>query len=101
MTLADAAMFLARFCPAQADVIAARAAALAVSRSLPDLRSSNGISLADLATETGISEQRLRFIEDGGLRVAQVHEAVAYVRALGGRLTLAADLGDSAPVNLC
>ena len=58
------------------------------------------MSLADLSIETGISEERLPLIEDGGLRVAQVYEAVAYVRALGGRLTFTAQLGESAPVQL-
>ena len=54
------------------------------------------MSLADLAVETGIDEERLRFIEEGGIRVAQVHEAVAYVRPLGRRLTLTVD-GDGEP----
>ena len=63
-------------------------------------RSSKGLRLADLSKQTGIGEQRLRDIEDGGLRAAQVHEVAAYVRALGGRLTLSADLGESAPVVL-
>jgi hypothetical protein len=53
-----------------------------------------------MATETGIGEERLRFIEDGGLRAAEVQEAAAYVRALGGRLTLTAKIGESDPVVL-
>jgi hypothetical protein len=58
------------------------------------------MSLADLSTETGISEQRLRDIEASGLRAAEVNEVAAYVRALGGRLTLTAKAGESAPVGL-
>jgi phage shock protein A len=100
VTFADAAAFLARFFPADGDAITERAAALSLAQSLAGLRQRNGMSLADLAVETGIDEARLRFIEDGGLRVAQVHEAVAYVRAVGGRLILSADVGEPAPVVL-
>jgi phage shock protein A len=100
VTFADAATFLARFFPSDSGAIAERAATLAAAESLASLRGSNGMSLADLSVETGISEDRLRLIEAGGLRLAQVHEAVAYVRALGGRLTLTADLDESAAVTL-
>ena len=100
VTFADAATFLARFFVADTGAIAAQAALLAVAQTLPGLRGSNGMSLSDLATETGIGEERLRFIEDGGLRAAEVQEAAAYVRALGGRLTLTAKLGESDPVVL-
>jgi hypothetical protein len=93
VTFADSATFLARFFPASAGAIGARAAELAGARSAAGLRGST--SLADLARHTGLSEQRLREIEDSGLRVTQVHEAVAYVRGLGGRLTLTAELSDS------
>ena len=98
VTFADSATFLSRFFPADTGAVAERAAVLAAAQSLAALR--NGMSLADLATETGISEERLRFIEAHGLRVAEVHEAVAYVRALGGRLTLTAELANAAPVTL-
>jgi hypothetical protein len=100
VTFADSATFLARFFPGDAGAIAERADALSVAQILAGLRTSNGMSLADLSAEAGISEERLRFIEERGLRVAQVHEAVAYVRALGGRLTLTAELDESAPVVL-
>jgi len=98
VTFADSATFLARFFPTQAGAIAAHAASLTAARSASGLRGSR--SLADLARHTGMSEQRLREIEDSGLRDAQVHEAVTYVRGVGGRLTLIAELGDSAPVQL-
>jgi len=100
VTFADPATFLARFFPSDSGAIAERAATLAAAQSLASLRSSNGMSLADLSVGTGISEDRLRLIEAGGLRLAQVHEAVACVRALGGRLTLTADIGESAAVTL-
>ena len=98
VTFPDLATFLARFFPADTGAVAERAAVLAAAQSLAALR--NGMSLADLATETGISEERLRFIEAHGLRVAEVHEVVAYVRATGGRLTLTAELANAAPVTL-
>jgi hypothetical protein len=100
VTFADPSTFLARFFPADTGAIAERAAILGVAQTLAGLRSDQGISLEDLATETGISEARLRVIEARGLRVADVREAVAYVRALGGRLTLTAELADGAPVPL-
>jgi hypothetical protein len=100
VTFADAATFLGRFFPADGGAIAERAAGLAVAQSLAGLRNGIGMSLADLSVETGITEERLRIIEEGGLRVAQVYEAVAYVRALGGRLTFIAEFGESAPVQL-
>jgi hypothetical protein len=96
VTFADAAAFLARFFPADDGAIAARAADLAAARSLAGLRGST--SLADLSNKTGISEQRLREIEARGLHDAEVHEAAAYVRAVGGRLRLTADVGEAAPV---
>jgi hypothetical protein len=98
VTFADAATFLARFFPAQASAMAARAVGLATARPLAELRGST--SLADLSNKTGISEHRLRQIEEGGLRVAEMYEAVAYVRGLGGRLTLTAELSDSDPVQV-
>ena len=96
VAFADSATFLARFFSAQASAVEARAAELAMARSLGELRGS--VSLADLSDKTGISEQRLRQIEESGLRAAQVHEAVSYVRGLGGRLTLTAELDE--PVQL-
>jgi phage shock protein A len=96
VTFAGAAAFLSRFFPSDRGAIAERAAALAGAQTLAGLRRSNGMSLADLAIETGIDEGRLRFIEAGGLRVAQVHEAVAYLRSLGRRLTMTVD-GDGDP----
>ncbi len=98
VTFADSATFLARFFPADTGAIATRAADLGAARSLAGLR--GGMSLAGLSSKTGISEQRLRDIEARGLRDAEVHEAAAYVRALGGRLTLTARLAESGPVLL-
>jgi hypothetical protein len=98
VTFADSATFLARFFPSQASGIAARAIDLAAARSAAGLRGST--SLSDLARQSGINEKRLREIEDGGFRDAEVREAVAYVRGLGGRLTLTAEVGESPPAEL-
>jgi phage shock protein A len=96
----DAASYLARFCPADGDAVVRRAADLAVARTLAELRADRGISVDDLALETGISAERLQAIEHEGLGVANVHEAAAYVRALGGRLSLTVRLGESAPIQI-
>ena len=58
------------------------------------------MTLADLAEAAGITPERLWFIEDGGLRVAQVREAVACIRALGGRLELTVAIPDGEPTEL-
>ena len=92
--------FLDRFFPEIERALRQRAAARAGADTISGLRRRRGLSLADLAAATGISEERLWVIEDGGLRVAQVREAVACVRALGGRLDLTADLDDAGPAAL-
>ncbi len=81
---ADPASFLARFFPADSAVIRERSATLASAVSLAVLRSSRGVSQAELARQA-LSPERLRLIEKHGLRAAWVHEAEAIVRALGGR----------------
>jgi hypothetical protein len=99
LTFDNPAAFLDRFYAGSADVIRHRAAARANATTLAELRRRSGVSLADLAEATGITEERLWFIEDGGLRVAQVREAVACIRALGGHLDLTADLaGETQPL---
>ena len=92
LTFDDSAAFLARFFAASADGIRRRAAARADADTLAELRRRRGVSLADLAEATGITQERLWFIEDGGLRVAQVREVAACIRALGGHLDVSADL---------
>jgi phage shock protein A len=99
-TFADAAAFLARFFPAAGDAVERRAAHLTAARTLADLRTERGISIEDLAVETGISAERLQRIERDGLRVAHVHEVAACIRVFGGRLRVTADLDDSARLEL-
>jgi hypothetical protein len=98
VTFADSATFLARFLPSQASAIQARAGELAAALSVAGLR--GNMSLAELAQKTGINVKRLAEIEEGGLRDADIREVGAYVRGLGGRLTLTAEMGPSAPVHL-
>ncbi len=74
----------------RAAAIAERAAALAAATSLAAERERRGMTLAALARATGMSGRRLAAIERDGLRSAAVFEVAAYVRALGGRLELAA-----------
>jgi phage shock protein A len=84
--------FLQRFFADNGGAIAERAVALAAGESLAGLRERRGISLVELARSAGISQWRLSLIEHDGLRSAAVSEVAAYVRALGGRLELAADI---------
>lgn len=96
----DSASFLDSFFPGQMSAVRQRAAARAGADTIAGLRRRRGLSLADLAAATGITEERLWVIEDDGLRVAQVREAVACIRALGGRLDVIADLDDAGPASL-
>jgi len=89
----DSAAFLDRFFAGSADGVRRRTASRARALTLTELREQRGVSLADLSEATGITQERLSFIEDEGLRIAQVREAVACIRALGGHLDLIADLG--------
>ena len=98
MTFADSATFLARFFPADTGAIAEHAAVLAAAQSLAGLQQRHepcGPGKRDRHQRGAAALYR-----GGGLRAAEVHEAVAYVRALGGRLTLTAELGNAAPVTL-
>jgi hypothetical protein len=99
LAFADSAAFLDRFFADRPSDIGQRAATRAGADTISALRRRRGVSLADLAAATGISEERLWVIEDDGLRVARVQEIVACLRALGGRLDLTAEL-EAGPVAL-
>ncbi len=92
LQFASAAEFLAEYFPAAQASVSARADALATASSLGGLRRERGLSLADLAGTSGLSEKWLGSTENGDLRTTSLHEVAAYVRALGGRLELAADI---------
>lgn len=91
--LADQAALLARFFPADDGAIARRAAVLASTLTLARLRVDRGLTIADVATRSGLSADRVAAIEQLGLRDARVHEAVALARALGARLELPGGAG--------
>jgi DNA-binding XRE family transcriptional regulator len=90
---ADASAVLAEFFPDRGDAIGAKAAALAASTVLADLRRKRGLTRAELAAFTGVNEYRLGLLEAGDLRHATLHELTACVRALGGTLEVTTLVG--------
>jgi hypothetical protein len=93
LTFAATAPFLAKFFPHAAGQVMRRAASLAAASTLQALRRKRGLSLDDLDTRTGMHAQELWELETGGLRSARLSQVAAYVRAVGGTLTLATDDG--------
>ena len=89
----DGATLLAKLFPDRDAAIRARAAELAGIGTLAGLRRKRELSIAEVARSSGLSEHRVWEIEHAGLRSVEVHEAAAYVRALGGRLDLTAEFG--------
>lgn len=89
----DTGEFLTRFFPQARAGILARAAALARRGSLASLRERAGLSAADLARATGMSERRMEALERGDLRQATLHELTEYVRAVGATLEVGANVG--------
>lgn len=89
----DADDFLIRFFPQARAGILARAAELAQRSSLAGLRERAGLSAADLAHATGISERRMDALERGDLRQATLHELAEYLHAVGARLEVGANVG--------
>jgi len=88
----EPAAFLANFFSGADDALMSRAAAVAATGSLADLRSAGGMSLDDLARATGLGTNRLEALEKGEFRNATLHELTAYLRALGGSLTVTAEV---------
>jgi len=84
--------FLEKFFPGNEGVIAARADVLRAAESLAGLRRGRGISLAELAKAIGVTESELWMLENGELGSATLHELGAYVGALGGSLTVTAEV---------
>jgi phage shock protein A len=85
---AEPGAFLARCFPSETAAVVERADVLASAVSLRELR--GGRDLAEVARITGISEDRLRWIDRHGLRGTTVGEAAAYIRGLGGRVEVTA-----------
>ncbi len=89
----DAATLLAKLFPDRDAPIRARAAELAGMDTLAGLRRKRELSSAEVARGSGLPENRVWEIEHAGLRSVEVHDAAAYLRALGGRLDLTATFG--------
>ena len=90
----DAQSFLAEFFPGEGPDIGAQAADLtarARSRTLAEVRIWMGLSQAQVAERMNVRQERVSAIERGELTATEVRTLAAYVRALGGRLELAAD----------
>ncbi len=90
----DAPSFLAGFFPGEGPDIGARAADLAAQasrRTLAEARIWMGLSQAEVAERMGVRQERVSAIERGELTATEVRTLAAYVRALGGRLAVAAD----------
>jgi len=90
----DARSFLSEFFPDEGQDITARAADLAArasSRTLAQTRIWMGLSQAQVAERMNVRQERISAIERGELTATEVRTLAAYVRALGGRLEVAAD----------
>jgi phage shock protein A len=96
----DAATLLAKLFPDRGAEIRARAAELAEVGTFAALRRERELSIADVAATARLAEHRVWEIEHAGLRSVELHEAAAYVRALGGRLDLTATFGSGERTSL-
>jgi len=87
VAVAGAAAFLDRFFAGQGrqSGITERAAVLATARTLADLRQARDLSIADVATRSGLSARQL---ESDGIRSADVEDLALYLGALDMRLDL-------------
>jgi transcriptional regulator with XRE-family HTH domain len=83
------------FAEDEPEVARLRAELLARHRAyrLVEARKRRGLRQADIAREMGVSQARVSQIEHG--IVSEVATLAAYVAALGGRLKVVADFGDS------
>lgn len=65
------------------------------SRLLAEIRASQGETQTAIALRMGVSQARVSAIEHGAIGRSEVDTLAAYVEALGGKLKLVADFGDS------
>jgi hypothetical protein len=89
----DAGALLTKLFPDRDGAIRTRAAELADVAAFAALRRERELSIGDLAASAGLTGQRVWQIEHAGLRSVELHEAAAYLRALGGRLDLTVAFG--------
>jgi|SRR5215470_1030098 len=62
---------------------------------LAEVRKSQGETQVGVARRMGVTEARVSAIEHGEISRSEVDTLAAYVEALGGKLKLVADFGDS------
>jgi DNA-binding XRE family transcriptional regulator len=65
---------------------------------LAEIRASHGETQTAVAERMGVSQARVSAIEHGEVSRSEVDTLAAYVEALGGKLKLVADFGDSSIV---
>jgi DNA-binding XRE family transcriptional regulator len=84
----------------EADIAAERSRLLAEIRAhrLAEIRASQGETQTVIARRMGVSQARVSAIEHGEIGRSEVDTLAAYVEALGGKLKLVADFGDSSVV---
>jgi hypothetical protein len=97
VAFADTATFLHKSFPHLGSYISARSAELAAATTIAGLRRRRGLSLADIAAATGLSESALWKLETTDLRSARIDDVAGYVQALGGNLELTAVADHGAP----
>jgi DNA-binding XRE family transcriptional regulator len=89
------------FTPAEeAEMAAERSRMLAELRAhkLAEIRMNQGETQVTVAQRMGVSQARVSAIEHGQVGRSEVDTLAAYVEALGGKLRLIADFGDSTVV---
>jgi predicted XRE-type DNA-binding protein len=64
------------------------------ARRLVQVRKRQNATQAEVAAAMGVSQARVSRIEKGQLERGEVETLAAYVKALGGKLTIIADFGD-------
>jgi hypothetical protein len=92
LTFAYPGAFLATYFPHCEAEVRRWSAQLAAASTLAALRQQHRASLDELAERTGLSATALRRLEDDDLGSAELADIAAYVRALGGRLRVTAEL---------
>ena len=62
---------------------------------LAEVRKAQGVSQKDIADAMGISQPRISKIERGDIANSELRTLRSYIEALGGRLRVVADFGDT------
>jgi DNA-binding XRE family transcriptional regulator len=83
---------------AEVDAGARRFVAEARAHRLAEVRRRQHTTQVEVAKAMGVTQARVSRIEKGQLARTEVETLAAYVRALGGKLTIVADFGDESYV---